>query len=247
LSRRLSGEANRRRSQEGVGLARHPGTEPAGLAIAMTDSYSTSRLAALAGHIRACRICVETPRGAPLKHEPRPVFRLSSTARLLIASQAPGMKVHVSGLPFNDASGDRLRQWMNVSREAFYDEARIAIVPMGFCFPGHDANKGDLPPRRECRETWHDELFSLLPQIECVLAIGHFAQDYHFRRAGRPLPKVLKIDDIVRRWREFAGERPKVIALPHPSWRNNGWIKRNPWFEQEVLPALRAEVVRAIS
>jgi uracil-DNA glycosylase len=213
----------------------------------MTDRHSISRLAALAGRIRACRICVETPRGAPLPHEPRPVLRPSSTARLLIASQAPGMKVHVSGLPFNDASGDRLRQWMSVSREAFYDEARIAIVPMGFCFPGHDANKGDLPPRRECRETWHDELFSNLPEIECILAIGRFAQDYHFARAGRPLPKVLKVDDIVRRWREFAGERPKIIALPHPSWRNSGWIKRNPWFEQEVLPALQDEVARAIS
>jgi uracil-DNA glycosylase len=159
----------------------------------MTDSHSISRLAALDGHIRACRICVETPLGAPLPHEPRPVLRLSSTARLLIASQAPGMRVHVSGLSFNDASGDRLRQWMSVSREAFYDETKIAIVPMGFCFPGHDVNKGDLPPRRE-----------------------------------------------------FAGVRPKIIALPHPSWRNSGWIKRNPWFEQEVLPALRAEVACAI-
>jgi uracil-DNA glycosylase len=224
--------------------SRHLGTEP--VAIPMTDRDSISRLAALAGRIRACRICVETPRGTPLPHEPRPVLRLSSAARLLIASQAPGVKVHVSGLPFNDASGNRLRQWMSVSREAFYDEARIAIVPMGFCFPGHDANKGDLPPRRECRATWHDELFSILPQIECILAIGRFAQDYHFTRAGRPLPKVLKVDDIVRRWREFAGERPKIIALPHPSWRNSGWIKRNPWFEQEVLPALRAEVARAI-
>jgi uracil-DNA glycosylase len=109
-------------------------------------------------------------------------LRLSSTARLLIASQAPGVKVHVSGLPFNDASGDRLRQWMGVSREVFYDEARVAIVPMGFCFPGHDADKGDLPPRRECRETWHDELFSALPQIECILAIGRFAQDTIYTR-----------------------------------------------------------------
>jgi uracil-DNA glycosylase len=224
-----------------------PGIESAGLAIAMADSHSISRLAALAGHIRGCRICVETPLGAPLPHEPRPVLRLSSTARLLIASQAPGMRVHVSGLSFNDASGDRLRQWMSVSRETFYDKTKIAIVPMGFCFPGHDVNKGDLPPRRECREAWHDELFSILPQIECILAIGRFAQDYHFARVGRPLPKLLTVDDIVHRWRDCAGERPRIIALPHPSWRNSGWIKRNPWFEQEVLPALRAEVVRAIS
>jgi uracil-DNA glycosylase len=213
----------------------------------MTGSSTVLGLEALAGCVRRCRICVERPRNAPLPHEPRPVLRVSSAARLLVASQAPGMKVHLTGLPFNDASGDRLRQWMNVSREIFYDEARIAIVPMGFCFPGHDANKGDLPPRRECRETWHDKLFSLMPQIECILAIGRFAQEYHFARAGRPLPGRLTVDETVRRWRELAGEAPRIIALPHPSWRNNAWIKRNPWFEQELLPALRAEVARSIS
>jgi uracil-DNA glycosylase len=213
----------------------------------MLCSDSASKLAAMAWRIRACRICLEAPRGAPLLHEPRPVLRVSSTARLLVASQAPGTKVHLTGLPFNDASGDRLRQWMNISCEVFYDEARIAIVPMGFCFPGHDANKGDLPPRRECRETWHDELFSLMPQIECVLAIGRFAQEYHFARAGRPLPKGLTVDETIRRWWEFIGGAPKIIALPHPSWRNNTWIKRNPWFEQDLLPELRAEVARAIS
>jgi uracil-DNA glycosylase len=136
---------------------------------------------------------------------------------------------------------------MNVSRETFYDEARIAIVPMGFCFPGHDFNKADLPPRRECREAWHDLLFSKLPQIECILAIGRFAQDYHFARARRQLPKGLSVDERVRRWQEFSGEAPRIIALPHPSWRNSGWIKRNPWFESEVLLALRAEVARAIT
>jgi uracil-DNA glycosylase len=213
----------------------------------MTNCDPAIGLAAVTGHIRACRICVDAPRGDPLPHEPRPVLRVSSTARLLVASQAPGVRVHMTGLPFNDASGDRLRQWMNVSREVFYDESRIAIVPMGFCFPGHDANRGDLPPRRECRDAWHDLLFSKLPQIECILAIGRFAQDYHFARAGRQLPKGLGIDETVRRWREFAGEAPKIIALPHPSWRNNGWIKRNPWFESDVLPVLRGEVARAIS
>jgi uracil-DNA glycosylase len=204
-------------------------------------------LAALTDRIKGCRICAERPRNVPLPHEPRPVFRASSTARLLVASQAPGVRVHRTGLPFNDASGDRLRQWMNVSRETFYDEARIAIVPMGFCFPGHDFNKADLPPRRECREAWHDLLFSKLPQIECILAIGRFAQDYHFARAGRQLPKGLSVDERVRRWQEFSGEAPRIIALPHPSWRNSGWIKRNPWFEREVLLALRAEVARAIT
>jgi len=213
----------------------------------MTNRDPAMGLAALTGRISACRICVEAPRNVRLPHEPRPILRVSSTARLLVASQAPGVRVHRTGLPFNDASGDRLRQWMNVSREVFYDQARIAIVPMGFCFPGHDANKGDLPPRRECRETWHDLLFSMLPQIECILAIGRYAQDYHFARAGRPLPKGLSVDETVRRWQEVAGKAPKIIALPHPSWRNNGWIKRNPWFESDVLLALRAEVARAIS
>ncbi|MCI0599041.1 MAG: uracil-DNA glycosylase family protein [Beijerinckiaceae bacterium] len=213
----------------------------------MTDHDAAIGLAALATRIRACRICVEEPRALPLPHEPRPVFRVSASARLLIASQAPGVRVHESGLPFNDASGDRLRQWMGVTRDAFYDETRIAIVPMGFCFPGHDANKGDLPPRRECREIWHDHLFSLVPRLECILAIGRYAQDYHFARAGRPLPKGLGVDETVRRWREFKGKAPQIIALPHPSWRNNGWIKRNPWFEHDVLPDLRAKVARAIT
>ena len=146
-------------------------------------------LAVLASRIRACRLCIEAPRKAPLPHEPRPVLRVSASAKLLVASQAPGIRVHLSGLPFNDASGDRLRSWMGVTREVFYDEARVAIVPMGFCFPGHDVHKGDLPPRRECRETWHCDLFLALPHIECILAIGRYAQDYHFTRVGRPLPE----------------------------------------------------------
>lgn len=213
----------------------------------MTKTADVGGLAALASRIRACRICVEAPRGAPLPHEPRPVFRISPSARLLVASQAPGVKVHATGLPFNDPSGDRLRQWMNVSRGMFYDETKIAIVPMGFCFPGHDAHKGDLPPRRECREAWHDLLFSMLPRIDCVLAIGRYAQDYHFARAGRPLPRGMSVDETIRRWQELSGEAPKIFPLPHPSWRNNAWLKRNPWFGAEVLPALRQEVARATS
>lgn len=213
----------------------------------MTDKFSTSELSALIDRIRACRICRDAPRKTPLPHEPRPVLRASSTARLLVASQAPGVRVHATGLSFNDASGDRLRQWMGVSRELFYDEAKVAIIPMGFCFPGHDAAKGDLPPRSECRDAWHDQLFSLLPRLECILAIGRYAQDYHFARLGRRLPKGLRIDEIVRRAAEFSGENPRIIALPHPSWRNTGWLKRNPWFEAEVLPLLRTEVARAVS
>jgi len=151
----------------------------------------------------------------------------------------------MTGLSFNDASGDRLRDWMQVSRETFYDESLIAIVPMGFCFPGHDAKKGDLPPRPECRKTWHDDLFRVLPQIELILAIGRYAQEYHFARLGQPLPKGMKVDDIVRS--SAVSPHPKIIALPHPSWRNSGWIKRNPWFEQEVLPVLREQVAKAIN
>ena len=189
---------------------------------------------------------MERPVGASLPHEPRPVLRVSKTARLLIASQAPGLRVHKSGLPFDDASGDRLRAWLGMDRETFYDTGRVAIAPMGFCFPGYDAKGADLPPRRECAAEWHDRLFALLPQVEALLLIGGYAQRYHFARLGRPLPKAAKVDEIVRRWREFEQTKPRVFPLPHPSWRNTGWLKRNPWFETELLPDLRAVVQDAI-
>jgi uracil-DNA glycosylase len=207
---------------------------------------AASPLDDLAAQIRACRVCVDSPAGPPLAHEPRPVLRVSSTARLLIASQAPGIRVHTTGLPFNDPSGDRLRAWMGVDRETFYDERRIAIAPMGFCFPGWDANKGDLPPRRECRAHWHDRLFALMPQLETALVIGAYALDYHLARLGHKRRPSEGMTETVGRWRDFARGRPRIIALPHPSWRNSGWIKRNPWFEAELLPALRAEVQRVI-
>jgi uracil-DNA glycosylase len=212
----------------------------------MTDNPSSSELCAIAARIRNCRICRDAPQGVPLPHEPRPVLRVSTTARLLVASQAPGTKVHLTGLSFNDASGDRLRQWMGISRDDFYDEAKVAIVPMGFCFPGQAPGKADLPPRRECREAWHDGLLRLLPQLECILAIGRFAQAYHFARVGRPLPKSFTVDATVHRYAELAGANPRIIPLPHPSWRNTGWLRRNPWFEAELLPRLRSEVARAI-
>ncbi len=207
---------------------------------------SAKRLSEVAARIHACRFCVETPHGAKLPHEPRPVFRVSAKARLVVAGQAPGNLVNQTGLPFNDPSGNRLRDWMGVDRETFYDVSRIAIVPMGFCFPGNDAAGGDLPPRSECRARWHDELFAALPQIETVLAIGRYAQSYHFARLGCGLLKGASVSDIVARWREFQEIRPLVFPLPHPSWRNTGWLKRNPWFETEVLPALRAEVARLV-
>lgn len=207
-------------------------------------SAATQTLDELAARIRACRHCAEAPR--PLPHDPRPVLRVSSTARLLVASQAPGNLVNQTGIPFNDPSGERLRAWMGVDRETFYDVSRVAIVPMGFCFPGNDAAGGDLPPRPECRTLWHDALFAALPQIETLLAIGRYAQAYHFARLGRALAKGASVSQTVARWRDFQGATPLVFPLPHPSWRNTGWLKKNPWFEAEVLPALREEVARLV-
>ncbi len=193
----------------------------------------------LTAEIRACRICRDAPRDRPLPHEPRPVLVPSSSARILIASQAPGTKVHVTGIPFNDASGDRLRDWLAVDREAFYDPSQFAIVPMGFCFPGQDSKGGDLPPRRECAPTWRSRVMSLMPQIELVLTIGLYAQSWHLGAARRAT-----LTETVRNWQVLfaAPTVPKVLALPHPSWRNTGWLKRNPWFEAELLPVLREEV-----
>jgi uracil-DNA glycosylase len=200
-------------------------------------------LADVLASIRACRVCVESPRGRPLPHAPRPVLRASATARLAICSQAPGTRVHASGTPFTDPSGDRLRAWLDVTSEEFYDEARVAIVPMGFCFPGQDAKGGDLPPRRECATLWHHELFAALPRIELILAVGSYAQAFHLgERRGKTLQETMI------RWREHlrAKRRSRVFPLPHPSWRNNAWLKRNPWFEAELLPVLRREVRRLL-
>lgn len=202
----------------------------------------TPELAALAERIRACRICVETPVGKPLPHEPRPVVVPSATARILIASQAPGTKVHATGIPFNDASGDRLRLWLGVSRDEFYDANKFAIAPMGMCFPGQDAKGADLPPRRECAPAWRAPLMALMPQIDLVLAIGLYAQDWHLGRL-----KAMSLTDRVRDWREImAGGHPWTVPLPHPSWRNTGWLKRNPWFETDLLPVLREEIRRRL-
>ncbi|MEP0940570.1 MAG: uracil-DNA glycosylase family protein [Rhizobiaceae bacterium] len=193
--------------------------------------------------IEACTICVDQPIGEPLPHVPRPVVRLSSTARLCIAGQAPGLRVHHSGTPFTDPSGDRLRDWMGVTEEQFYDSSRLAIVPMGFCFPGYDTKKSDLPPRKECVKTWHDEIFRQMPQLELILVIGQYAQAYHMGNARRAT-----LTETVANWRETFNlhRHPKILPLPHPSWRNTGWLKKNPWFGEEVLPILKAEVNRLI-
>lgn len=193
--------------------------------------------------ISACRICVEAPKGRPLPHEPRPVLRPSRTAKLCICSQAPGVRVHASGVPFTDPSGDRLRAWLGLTPDQFYDQQRIAIVPMGFCFPGHDAAGGDLPPRRECAHAWHARLFAAMPQIELILLVGSYAQRWHLGDAGST-----GMTDTVRRWRELldAAGKPRYLPLPHPSWRNNAWLRVNPWFERELLPRLRGEVRRLL-
>lgn len=200
-------------------------------------------LASLAETVRACRICRDHPQGRPLPHEPRPVPVVSDTARILIAGQAPGTKVHATGIPFNDASGDRLRAWLGVSREAFYDPAKFAILPMGFCFPGQDARGADLPPRKECAAAWRAPLLDAMPQIDLVIAVGLYAHAWHIgaARAG-------SLTETVMNWRAIfaSGSVPRILPLPHPSWRNTGWLKRNPWFEMELLPFLRTEIHRRL-
>ena len=178
---------------------------------------------------RACRVCAaELPLG------PRPVVRARATARLLIVGQAPGTRVHETGIPWNDPSGDRLRDWLDVDKETFYDQDRIAIVPMGFCYPGRNPRGGDNPPRPECAPLWHPPLLAALPAVELTLLVGLYAQRRYLakRRKGN-------LTETVRAWTDYG---PAYLPLPHPSWRNTAWLKRHPWFEAELLPELRARV-----
>jgi len=186
-------------------------------------------LAGLVAAARACRVCA-----AHLPLGPRPVLRAASSARLLIVGQAPGTRVHETGIPWNDPSGERLRAWLAVDSETFYDEARIAIVPMGLCYPGRDDRGGDKPPRPECAPLWHPPLRAALPKVELTLLVGQYAQAYYLgpRRRG-------SLTETVRAWRELL---PDFLPLPHPSWRNTAWLKRHPWFAAELLPELRARV-----
>jgi uracil-DNA glycosylase len=206
--------------------------------------HSSRALDALVADIRACRLCRDAPVGPPLPHEPRPVLRVSTTARIGVFGQAPGTRVHASGKPFTDPSGVRLRAWMGVTDDEFYDAARIAVVPMGFCFPGLDAKGGDRPPRRECAPLWRPQLMAALPGLDLVLLVGHYAQRWHLDGDART-----GLTETVWRWREIAERpgHPVLVPLPHPSWRNNGWIKRNPWFEAELLPWLRDAVRKRLS
>ncbi|PIE13365.1 MAG: uracil-DNA glycosylase [Rhodobacterales bacterium] len=186
--------------------------------------------------IRACRICADRFQATETAHRPRPVAWFRPSARILIAGQAPGMRVHDSGIPFDDPSGDRLRDWTGLSRENFYDKDRIAIVPMAFCFPGYRRG-ADLPPPPICAKTWRDRVLTSLPHIRLTLLVGGYAQKYH-------LSSKRSVTDTVRGWRDHA---PGLFPLPHPSWRNTAWMKKNPWFEAEVLPALRKEIRKASS
>lgn len=202
---------------------------------------TSSDLDLVVAEAKACRICRDTPLGKPLPHEPRPIFVASDKAPILIASQAPGNRAHLSGVPFMDPSGVRLRQWLGVDEPTFYDPANFAILPMGFCFPGHDAAKGDLPPRRECAPIWQGRLLELMPQVELVLVIGTHSHQFHLG-LGRSMTET------VRGWRTIlsAGARPQVLPLPHPSWRNSSWLKRNPWFDADLVPALQVNVRRLV-
>ncbi|GIX35833.1 MAG: hypothetical protein KatS3mg126_1612 [Lysobacteraceae bacterium] len=193
----------------------------------------SAELQALLAEIRACQICAsQLPLG------PRPVLRAAASARLLVVGQAPGVRVHHSGLPWNDSSGIRLRHWLALDREHFYDASRVAIVPMGFCYPG-TGRSGDLPPRPECSKTWHPRLLPLLPHVRLTLLIGHYAQVWFLGAARRRT-----LTETVRAWRHYL---PRFLPLPHPSPRNQLWLRTNPWFEAELVPELRKQVARALA
>ena len=200
-------------------------------ALASHPDRDTSPLARLAADARACRVCA-----AHLPLGPRPVFRVSTTARLLIVGQAPGTKVHETGIPWNDPSGDRLRTWLLMDRDAFYDESRVAIVPMGLCYPGRLPQGGDAPPRKECAPLWRDPLVAAMPQIRLTLLVGSYAQ-VHTVGPGAMTDRV----------RGFRDHLPRYFPLPHPSWRTGAWERRNGWFAEQVLPALRAAVHAAFA
>jgi uracil-DNA glycosylase len=187
----------------------------------------------LKSQVTACRLCTERFAATHSSHVPRPVFWVGGTAQILIAGQAPGLRVHESGVPFDDRSGDRLREWMGISRDCFYDPDKVSILPMAFCFPGYDAKGSDLPPPAICGRTWHQKVMAAIEPPHLILLVGGYAQKWHLGKG------VGSVTDTVKDWRSHA---PDVFPLPHPSWCNTGWIKKNPWFTAELLPLLRARV-----
>lgn len=194
-------------------------------------------LASLRGEVAACRLCMDRFAATQTAHRPRPVPWFFGGARIVLAGQAPGMRVHNAGRPFADPSGDRLRAWMGIDADTFYDTARVSVLPMAFCFPGYTARGADLPPPPLCRETWHDRIMAALGEVPLLLTIGGYAHRYHLRRRA-------PVTEIVRGWRAHA---PRVFPLPHPSWRNTRWLKQNPWFEEELLPVLRHRVAEVLT
>lgn len=197
--------------------------------IAKSTASECETLNLVLEEVRACRLCA-----AHLPLGPRPVLRVTSTARILIVGQAPGTRVHETGIPWNDPSGDRLRQWMGVDRETFYDGSRIAIIPMGLCYPGRHARGGDLPPRPECAPAWHARLLAQVSGREFTILAGQYAQAFYLGKRAKK-----NLTETVRAWREYF---PEYLPLPHPSFRNLAWLKRNPWFGEEVVPALQERV-----
>lgn len=192
-----------------------------------------SALPKLLDDISACRHCVEQ-QDNPLPHTPRPIIRATTSAELLIIGQAPGTLVHNTGIPWNDPSGNRLRDWLQMDRDTFYDSGKIAIMPMGFCFPGQDARGADLPPRKECAPKWHERVLAELPQVKTILLIGQYAQARYLGPARKR-----NMTETVAAWRDYT---PRFWPMPHPSWRNNAWLKKHPWFEAYLLPALRHHI-----
>ncbi|MEL6563385.1 MAG: uracil-DNA glycosylase family protein [Pseudomonadota bacterium] len=191
----------------------------------------------LTSRLSACTLCADRFAATETAHAPRPVVWFRPGARILVAGQAPGARVHESGRPFTDPSGDRLRDWMGVDEATFYDRDRLAIVPMAFCFPGYDAKGSDRPPPKLCARTWRDEVMGYVGDVPLVLLIGGYAQSWH-------LGTRMSVTDTVAAWRDFA---PHAFPLPHPSWRNTGWLKKNPWFAADVLPVLRARVQEVLA
>jgi uracil-DNA glycosylase len=187
----------------------------------------------LIDEIRKCTL--RTPH---LDAGPRPIVQFSTTARLLIIGQAPGTRVHESGIPWDDASGDRLREWTELSKDDFYDAAKVALMPMGFCYPG-TGSSGDLPPRPECAPLWHDRILAILPQDRLILLVGSYAQERYLPEAKR--------QSLTQRVHSFEMHGPQYVPLPHPSWRSTGWMSRNRWFEDILLPVLRQQVLKCIS
>ncbi len=191
----------------------------------------------LSDQIRSCRLCADRFAVTATAHRPRPVVWFQSGARILIAGQAPGARVHASGRPFTDPSGDRLRDWLGVSEAVFYDRTKVAIVPMAFCFPGYDARQADLPPPPICRKTWHAKVMQALGDVPLTVLVGAHAHRFHLGTHG-------SVTETVGNWRDHA---PRIFALPHPSWRNTAWLKKHPWFGSDLLPVLRARVQEVLN